>query len=57
MRRGGCGGPLRFNPMHVTTGHGSVVLVYRRFSGEVAADVFVFDEAGKVVRSVSHDGV
>lgn len=54
---GGVGGPLRFNPMHVTTGHESVVLVYRRFSGEVAAEVFVFDEAGKVVRSVSHYGV
>lgn len=53
----GAGGPLRFNPMHVTTGHKSVVLVYRRFSGEVAAEVFVFDEDGKVVRSVSHYGV
>jgi hypothetical protein len=53
---GGPGGPLRFNPMHVTIGHASVILVYRRFSGELAAEMFVFDESGKVGRSVSHYG-
>ena len=47
---------LRFDPMHVTVGLESVILVYRRMSGDLAAEVFVFDEAGKVVRSVSHYG-
>jgi hypothetical protein len=36
----------------------SLVLVYRRFSrtaaGEMSAELFVLDEAGKVVRSISH---
>jgi len=53
---GGPGGSLRFNPLHLTVGHDSVILVYKRFSGEVAAEVFFFDGAGKVVRSVSHYG-
>jgi hypothetical protein len=53
---GGPGGPLRFNPMHLAVGHESVILVYTRFSGEMAAEVFYFDSAGKVVRSVSHYG-
>ena len=42
--------------MHLTVGHESVILVYRRFSGEIAAEVFFFDSAGSVVRSVSHYG-
>lgn len=36
----------------------SLVLVYRRFSRtaaeEMSAELFVLDEAGKVVRSISH---
>ena len=51
---GGPGGTLRFNPLHLTIGHDSVILIYRRFSGELAAEVFSFDDARKVVRSVSH---
>lgn len=47
---------LRFDPMHVTTGLESVILVYRRMSGDLAAEVFVFDGEGKVVRSISHYG-
>jgi hypothetical protein len=54
---GGPGGSLRFNPMHMALGHESMILVYTRFSGELAAEVFFFDGAGKVVRSVSHYGV
>lgn len=50
-------GVVRFDPMFVTVGHESVILVYRRMSGEVAAEVFFFSAAGKVVRSVSHYGV
>jgi hypothetical protein len=53
---GGPGGPFRFNPLHVTVGFDSVVLVYRRFSGEIAAEVFVFDAGGLVLRSISHYG-
>jgi hypothetical protein len=48
---------LRFDPMFVTVGLESVTLVYRRMSGELAAEVFMFDEAGLVVRSISHYGV
>ena len=47
---------LRFDPLHVTTGLESTTLVYRRMSGDLAAEVFFFDGAGKVVRSVSHYG-
>lgn len=51
---GGPGGPLRFNPKHLAIGHESVILVYTRFTGELAAEVFFFDAGGRVVRSVSH---
>lgn len=47
---------LRFDPMHVTTGLESMILVYRRMSGDLAAEVFFLNGAGKVVRSVSHYG-
>lgn len=47
---------LRFDPLHVTTGLESVILVYRRMNGDLAAEVFFFTGAGKVVRSVSHYG-
>lgn len=47
---------LRFDPMHVTVGLESVILVYRRMTGDLAAEVFFFDDAGKVARSVSHYG-
>lgn len=53
---GGPGGPLRFNPMHITVGFDSLILVYRRFTGEIAAEMFVLDGQGKVVRSISHYG-
>src|SRR5687768_14408360 len=45
---------LRFDPMHVAVGVATVLLVYRRMTGEVAAETFAFDAAGKVVKSVSH---
>jgi hypothetical protein len=47
---------LRFDPLHVTTGLESVVLVYRRMSGDLAAEVFFLDDAGLITRSVSHYG-
>ena len=47
---------LRFDPMHVTVGLESVILVYRRMSGDLAAEVFFLNERGKIVRSVSHYG-
>lgn len=52
----GPGGPLRFNPMHITVGFDSLILIYRRFSGEIAAELFLLDGQGKIVRSVSHYG-
>lgn len=45
---------LRFDPVHTAVGVETVLLVYRRMTGEVAAETFAFDEAGKIVRSVSH---
>lgn len=49
---------LRFDPMHLTIGVESVILVYRRHSpttaGEMSAELFVLDGAGKIVRSISH---
>ncbi len=51
---------LRYEPMHVTTGLESVLLVYRRHShdtpasGDLAAEVFFLNADGKIVRSVSH---
>jgi hypothetical protein len=35
---------LRFDPMHMATGLESVILVYRRMSGDLAAELFAFDE-------------
>lgn len=47
---------LRFDPMHVTTGLESVILVYQRMSGDLAAEVFFLNSGGKITRSVSHYG-
>lgn len=48
---------LAFSPMHLTIGLETVILVYRRMSGDLAAEVFHFDDAGLVTRSISHYGV
>lgn len=45
---------LRFDPLHLTVGLESVILVYRRMTGDLAAELFAFDDAGKIVRSISH---
>jgi len=45
---------LGFDPLHITVGIESVILVYKRMTGDLAAEVFFFDAAGMVVRSVSH---
>lgn len=45
---------LRFDPLHLTIGLESVILVYRRMNGDLAAEVFFFTPQGKVLRSVSH---
>ncbi len=52
---------LRFDPMFVTTGLESVNLVYRRMTGDLAAEVFFLEResaSGKarIIRSVSHYG-
>jgi hypothetical protein len=47
---------LRFDPMFVTTGLESVILVYRRMNGDLAAEVFFLNAAGNITRSVSHYG-
>ncbi|MHB8632611.1 MAG: nuclear transport factor 2 family protein [Thermoplasmatota archaeon] len=46
---------LRFDPLHVAVGVDSVVLGYRRMTGELALEAFWLS-AGKVTRSVSHYG-
>ena len=45
---------LRFDPLHLTIGLESVILIYRRMTGDLAAELFGFDAAGKIVRSISH---
>jgi len=45
---------LAFHPQHLTIGVQTVILVYRRHNGDLAAELFAFDDAGKVVRSISH---
>lgn len=47
---------LRFDPLHVAVGVDSVALVYRRMTGELAAETFVLQD-GLIVQSVSHYGV
>ena len=47
---------LRFDPLHTTVGLESVILVYRRMSGDLAAEIFFLDDDGKIARSVSHYG-
>lgn len=47
---------LRFDPLHSATGLDSVILVYRRMTGDLAAEIFFFDDQMKIVRSVSHYG-
>lgn len=45
---------LRFDPLHLTIGLDSVILIYKRMTGDLAAEVFIFDASGKVARSISH---
>jgi hypothetical protein len=45
---------LRFDPLHLAVGLESVVLIYKRMTGDLAAELFSFDATGKVVRSISH---
>ncbi len=49
-------GVTRFDPMRVTAGTDSVLVVYRRWTGEIAGEVFFLNTAGLIVRSVSHYG-
>jgi hypothetical protein len=49
-------GVTRFEPMHIAAGTGSVLVVYRRWTGEIAGEVFFVNATGLIVRSVSHYG-
>lgn len=49
-------GATRFAPLHFTVGVGSVLVLYRRWTGELAGEVFFLDREGLIVRSVSHYG-
>lgn len=49
-------GVTRFAPMHLTVGTQSVLVVYRRWTGELAGEVFFLGDGGLIVRSVSHYG-
>lgn len=49
-------GVERFQGMHVTAGTDSVLLVYRRWTGELAGEVFFLNDRGLIVRSLSHYG-
>lgn len=46
----------RFQLMHLTTGINSVLVVYRRWTGELAGEMFFLNDDGLIVRSVSHYG-
>lgn len=45
---------LSFHPRHLAVGLQSVVLVYTRMTGDLAAETFWFDSHAKIVRSISH---
>lgn len=47
---------LRFDPLYITVGLESVLLVYRRMTGDLAAEIFFLNPNGKITRSVSHYG-
>jgi hypothetical protein len=55
-------GLTRFDPLHITIGVDSLLALYRRWTGEIAGEVFFFSEtinnapAGLIIRSVSHYG-
>ena len=49
-------GETRFQPMHLTVGLESVLVVYRRWTGELAGEVFFLSPQRLIVRSVSHYG-
>lgn len=49
-------GVERFQPMHLAVGMRSVLVMYRRWTGELAGEVFFLNQAGLIVRSVSHYG-
>jgi len=46
----------RFATMHLTVGTDSVLVVYRRWTGELAGEVFFLNNSGLITRSVSHYG-
>jgi hypothetical protein len=45
---------LRFDPLYLAIGVESVTLIYRRMTGDLAAELFAFDGDGQVIRSISH---
>ena len=47
---------LQFHPLHTTVGLESVILVYRRMTGDLAAELFVLSDRGLILRSISHYG-
>ncbi len=49
-------GVTRFASMHLTVGTNSVLVVYRRWTGELAGEVFFLNDSGLILRSVSHYG-
>ncbi len=48
---------LQFLPEYLTLGIETVALIYRRMTGDLAAETFFFDDAGRIVRSISHYGI
>ncbi len=47
---------LAFHPKHVAVGLESVILVYTRMTGDLAAEQFVLSERQLILRSISHYG-
>lgn len=48
---------LAFLPEHLALGIETVTLIYKRMTGDLAAEIFFFDDQGRVVRSISHYGI
>lgn len=47
---------LRFDPLHIAIGLQSIILVYRRMTGDLAAEIFHLNDGGLIVQSNSHYG-
>jgi ketosteroid isomerase-like protein len=48
--------PLKFDLMQILIGVNSITLYYRRASGQLAAEVLIFNQQGLVIKGIAHYG-